>query len=1163
VLSPHPWNPGDPIDLDGASLAEEVLPSVKAIPALHYLRLYQNYTDPAWEPGSLLETKARVLDSLNAGYNMAIHIGHGYRTVMSVADGNLENSDVLALHNGDRLSNVYSINCTSNAIDFPSIGEAWLLAPNGGAVTNIGSSRLDFPDFGRQFQKKYFSLMFVDSVTAVGEAQAKQKSPYVAISSSDNVYRWIIDSMLMLGDPELRQWTGRPRTLSLIHPASYAVGDTTMTVGVSIGGTPLYGARVTLYKPGDDYRSATSNGAGNAVLDFRPGSTGTFYLTVTGFNCRPRQDTLTVVAPATAALADLAPVIDDDALGGSSGNGDGQWDAGETIDVNVPVINRGGTSAASVTGTLSTTDGLVTLITPSATYGSLGANASATGTAYRLSIPYTCPDQREIPFSLSLLDGAGRHSVQRFSLTTRAPALRHLVHTFQDVTSPGNGNGIPEVGEPITMLVRLRNLGTGRASAVTAKLRDHDGLATVSDSMAAFGDLAAGQEVQGDGLGFTMVGAGAKLELRLSDSYGFLSTQTLDLARPATPTSLVGSGTQTSIALTWGQSAAPDLAGYNVYRSATSGGALTKVTTVPTDRTAYYQDEGLAPLTRYYYKVTALDSSANESALSAEATASTSPPNHAVFPILMGRSSPASVAVDYVYSPATMDIVAGSNLLYVWHADGTAPLDADGTSVTHGDFSLRGSYFPAGASLAKLDHAAWSIIAPSWDSLAIYVFDPAGNVRPGWPFPTPDPVWSSVAIGDLNGDGSDELVFGSNGRKIYALRANGTEWRDGDNDASTKGVFKALSIDYNYGTPALADVDHNGQLDILYASTDGHLYAWRPDGSDLPGFPVAIGAGTSSSVAAGYLDGASDTQLDIVVTSHNDSLYVFKSDGGRRAGFPVSVRFQGNGRDPSPALADMNADGFIDIVVASTDGAIHVFDRNGVSNPNFSNARYSTVTDGSASESSPVVADIDGDGLPDVVEGDENGTLNAISGTGQVLPGFPIQLGGEVRGTPALCDCDGDGKTEIVVSAWDEKTYVWDYDFPFSPGRVPPWPQFHHDARRTGLAGGSALVGVPGPDPALPRVLALAPLAPNPARNAAHVTWAVPADQAGADLDLSIYDLAGRRIVRLASGKTQPGRFTADWDLRAPDGSRMGNGIYFVRFTAGTFSATRKLVVME
>ena len=45
-----------------------------------------------------------------------------------------------------------------------------------------------------------------------------------------------------------------------------------------------------------------------------------------------------------------------------------------------------------------------------------------------------------------------------------------------------------------------------------------------------------------------------------------------------------------------------------------------------------------------------------------------------------------------------------------------------------------------------------------------------------------------------------------------------------------------------------------------------------------------------------------------------------------------------------------------------------------------------------ASESSPVVADIDGDLLPDVVMGDENGVLNGISGTGQPLPCSTISM---------------------------------------------------------------------------------------------------------------------------------------------------------------------------
>jgi hypothetical protein len=210
-----------------------------------------------------------------------------------------------------------------------------------------------------------------------------------------------------------------------------------------------------------------------------------------------------------------------------------------------------------------------------------------------------------------------------------------------------------------------------------------------------------------------------------------------------------------------------------------------------------------------------------------------------------------------------------------------------------------------------------------------------------------------------------------------------------------------------------------------------------------------------------------------------------------------------------------------------------------------------------------VVADINGDGTPDVVMGDESGFLNGISGNGLLLPGFPIQLGGEVRGTPAVCDCDGDGMSEIVVSSWDQNTYMWDYDFAFSPAGPPPWPQFHHDARRSGLATAAAFVDAPSPKlPPAPVSVELAPPVPNPAHTTTRVSWAVPVESAGADLDLSVYDLAGRRIASLASGKAEPGRFAVDWNLRSAGGTRMGSGIYFLRFRLGPFTESRKLVVM-
>ena len=142
---------------------------------LRFTRIYENHLDARWRPGAYQETRQLVRDSLSRGYNVAVHVGHGYRNVMSVGDDNLTNGDAMALSNGDRLLNLYAINCTSNAIDFPCIGEAFIHAQDGGAVTNIGSSTLDFPYAGRAYQKNYFELLYHDSVSSVGEAQAKQK----------------------------------------------------------------------------------------------------------------------------------------------------------------------------------------------------------------------------------------------------------------------------------------------------------------------------------------------------------------------------------------------------------------------------------------------------------------------------------------------------------------------------------------------------------------------------------------------------------------------------------------------------------------------------------------------------------------------------------------------------------------------------------------------------------------------------------------------------------------------------------------------------------------------------------------------------------------------------------------------------------------------------
>jgi hypothetical protein len=1164
VLFPQNWTPGQSIVLDGAEASEACLPPMMDNPGVRSRRLYENYLDPRWVPGALQESRVRVLDSLSAGYNLAVHTGHGYRNVASCADANLTNMDALGLTNGNRLMNTYMANCTSNAIDYPCLGKSLLNAANGGSVTNIGSTRVDFPAIGMYFQAEYFRLLFDDGITAIGEAQAKQKVPFVGSASSDNAYRWTIQTLLLLGDPELRLWLTNPKNLAVTHPSSVGADVNTLNVTVTSGGLPLAGARVTAYKVNDEYRIGTTNASGQTTLSFRPDGTGSFTLTVTAAGHRPYQAVIPITAVAAPVLADQALVVDDDAALGTNGNGNSIVEAGETVDLRVPLKNNGGGTANSVSATLSTTDPLVTITTSGNSYGNVLAGATANGTGwFRFSTPFGAGDQREIPFTLTATDATPRTYVETFQVVLRAPEMRHVSHVVAEVT--GNGNGLPEVGETVTYAVRLRNVGTGTASGVTAVLRCYGGQATVTDSTASFGTLAGGAEVTGDVFRFNVTAPGAVFELRVSTSFGLLSVHTADLSWPAAPAGLAAQTGPASIQLTWAPNAEPDLVGYLLYRSTSAGGPFTLVTPLPTDETSFAVDPLLSPLTRYYYKVAAVDGSANISAQSAAAFASTNPPAHGPFPIQMGvtaSNTQSPVTVARIRQPAgRMDILAGANVLYNWNPDGTGAVDADLQPSTVGDFTTQGGNYAGGATVGDVDGGGLDVVAATWDTKKIFLFDTQGQVKAGWPFTAAFEMFSTPAVWDLDNDGKREILVASNGNHLYVLRWNGTEWMDGDANPVTQGVFKTLGSSYNYATPAIADVDANGQPDILFGSFDGKLYGWRPNGANLPGFPIVLGGSINSSVAIGYLDGTGDAQMDIVVAAGNgdDSLYVFLPNGARRSGFPVYARTGGGyGKSPSPALADVNGDGFLDIVMAGTDGVLRVFDRNGALLPAFANVRYSVLQD-AATESSPVVADIDGVGGPDIVIGDDNGVLSGFDSNGQPLPGFPIQLHGEVKGTPALCDCDGDGMSEIVVAGWDARVYVWDYDRPFSPGGTPPWPQFAHDPMHTGFASATTVLDTPGVQPIALRLMAAAP---NPAVQQVRLGYEIPSDRAGQALEVDVFDLAGRKIRRLAEGISAAGRYPLTWDLRAPGSGRVSAGVYLIRLRVGEAVESQRVVVM-
>jgi hypothetical protein len=513
----------------------------------------------------------------------------------------------------------------------------------------------------------------------------------------------------------------------------------------------------------------------------------------------------------------------------------------------------------------------------------------------------------------------------------------------------------------------------------------------------------------------------------------------------------------------WKKSGSSDLAGYNVYRATNVGGPYTKVNSTPTDRTSVYVDEGLPPLTAYFYRIASVDSSGNESSTSTTANASTNPPLHSGFPLPTEHTMSSALAIANVdnSNDSSIEIIAGSNVLYMWHSDGSPVLDADGTERTPGDFTVYGSYYAPGATIADIDlNGTWEIIAATWDSKELFVFEPDGNFQPGFPISLGSSVWSSAAVGNIDADANPEIVFASNDNKIFAFNWDGTEVLDGDANPATIGVFKIVSQAFNYSSPALADLDGDGRMDIILGGFDGFLYAWKGTGANVPGFPINLFAGTTSSPAVGDID--NDGQLEIAITATSNKLYVYNQDGTTQAGFPINgVQCNGVSRLPSPILADMEGNGQKCVVINTTDGYLRVYRPNGTLVPAWTNVRYTTALAG-ASESTPVAADIDGDGQNEILVGGEDANLSAFDNNGSLMAGFPIKLNGEVRGSPIVWDIDHDQLTEILIAGWDKNVYVWDYPGTFSPNAAPAWAMWRHDQFRTGRLSSPIVVAVGG-----------------------------------------------------------------------------------------------------
>jgi hypothetical protein len=98
---------------------------------------------------------------------------------------------------------------------------------------------------------------------------------------------------------------------------------------------------------------------------------------------------------------------------------------------------------------------------------------------------------------------------------------------------------------------------------------------------------------------------------------------------------------------------------------------------------------------------------------------------------------------------------------------------------------------------------------------------------------------------------------------------------------------------------------------------------------------------------------------------------------------------------------------------------------------------------------------------------------------------------------------------------------------------------------------------------ALPVAVDLRLASAHPAQSDLKISYAIPAQGRGSVLNLSVYDLIGRRIHTLIDGKAEPGLHLMTWDLRDRQGARVKNGIYFLKLRVGDEVRQQKVMVVE
>ena len=419
-------------------------------------RVYETYNH-WWNPDELR-------DAIREGTQYVNHFGHANTTYVAGWYNWDINSNLFQGANGidHNFTVFHSQGCICGDFADDCILEHLVLNPTG-VIAASGNSRYGWYSTAGDASSAHFNRELVDAHVheripelALAFKEAKiMTAPYVTMFGESGTMRWTLYALNVIGDGTLPVWFDEPFTPVVEYPEVLELGTRLIPIDVKDeNGNGLLHFRCNLFNGDELIGTAYTDENGHADIDFYPvNNEDTLTVVVAGMSAWPQSFEMTFPdADCAWVIYDAYQIHDED----------GQVDFNESQTIDMTFRNVGNLDAGNFTATLTCDNPDFAVINN----GEANIQGLATyqyftlENAFSFTVSDSIADNTVIPFTMVCNDGTSSWT-SHFNVPVHAPYF--AVTNIELEETEGNGNGIADYGETMTLHFTIQNTGSSHA----------------------------------------------------------------------------------------------------------------------------------------------------------------------------------------------------------------------------------------------------------------------------------------------------------------------------------------------------------------------------------------------------------------------------------------------------------------------------------------------------------------------------------------------------------------------------------------------------------------------------------------------------------------------------------------------------------------------------